>query len=84
MAYTVYLTDEAQKFLDKCDNSISRAIIKRLEYLSINPRAGKPLTANLAGYYSLRIGNYRALYQIKHTELMILVITIGHRKNIYD
>lgn len=83
MAYTVYLTDEAQKFLDKCDNSVSRAIIKRLEYLPINPRAGKPLTANLAGYYSLRIGDYRALYQIKHTELMILVITIGHRKNIY-
>lgn len=84
MAYVVHLTDEAQRFLDKCDKSVSEAIIKRLEYLSINPKAGKPLTANLAGYYSLRIGDYRALYQIKHQELIVLIIAIGHRKNIYD
>jgi mRNA interferase RelE/StbE len=84
MPYEVLLSEDAEKFLKKCDNSIKNRIINKLENLEDNPRLGKPLTANLAGLWSLRIGDYRAVYRIKDNELLVLVLEIGHRKNIYD
>jgi mRNA interferase RelE/StbE len=78
------LTQEAERFLKKCDNSIKNNILGKLEKLQENPKMGKPLTANLAGLWSLRIGDYRVIYQIKNNELIVIVIRIGHRKNIYD
>jgi addiction module toxin, RelE/StbE family len=80
----VYLTSEAETFLKKCDKSVRDRIVKRLTTLGNDPEAGKPLTAVLAGLRSLRIGDYRAIYEIKNSELLILVIKIGHRKNAYD
>ena len=58
--------------------------LKKFNELEKNPELGKPLTANLAGLWSLRFGDYRAIYQIKQSELIILVLKLGHRKNIYD
>jgi len=58
--------------------------VKRLEDLKDNPELGKPLTGRLAGLWSLRTGDYRALYQIRHGELLILVLRIKHRKDAYD
>ena len=84
MTYEVYLTSEAETFLKKCDKSVRGRIVKRLTTLGNDPEAGKPLTAVLAGLRSLRIGDYRAIYEIKNSELLILVIKIGHRKNAYD
>lgn len=78
------LVDEAEDFLKKCDKSLANRILDKLENLKTNPKLGKPLTANLTGLWSLRIGDYRAIYQIKNNELVILVIKIGHRKNIYE
>lgn len=83
MDYEVILADEAEDFLKKCDKSIGNRILDKLENLKTNPELGKPLTANLAGLWSLRIGDHRAIYQIKNNELVVLVIKIGHRKNIY-
>ena len=80
----MYLTSEAETFLKKCDKSVRGRIVKRLTTLGNDPEAGKPLTAVLAGLRSLRNGNYRAIYEIKNSELLILVIKIGHRKNAYD
>ncbi|GAJ15690.1 unnamed protein product, partial [marine sediment metagenome] len=48
------------------------------------PELGKPLVGNLSGLWSLKFGNYRTIYQIKHQELLILVLKIGHRKNVYS
>ena len=83
MPYEVILTEESERFLKKCDKSIRYRIFDKLEDLKEDPRLGKPLTANLAGLWSLRIGDHRAVYQIKDNELIIIVIRIGHRKNIY-
>ena len=84
MTYEVYLTSEAETFLKKCDKSVRDRIVKKLTALSNDPEAGKPLTAILAGLRSLRIGDYRAIYEIRNSELLILVIKIGHRKIAYD
>ena len=84
MPYEVILTEESEKFLKKCDKSVKNRILDKLESLREDPRIGKPLTASLAGLWSLRIGDHRAIYQIKDNELIVIVIKIGHRKNIYD
>jgi len=83
MPYEIILTEESERFLKKCDRFIRDRIFDKLEDLREDPRLGKPLTANLAGLWSLRIGDHRAVYQIKDNELIIIVIRIGHRKNIY-
>ncbi len=49
-----------------------------------DPRAsGKPLRGNLAGLWRYRVGNYRVICQHLDHELVVLVIRVGHRKNIY-
>ncbi len=83
MTHEVVLTKEAEMFLEKLDNSTRKRVINKLEQLKENPQLGKPLTACLAGSWSLRIGDYRAIYQIKHNELIVVVIRIGYRRNVY-
>lgn len=83
MSFEIILTEQAEKFLKKCDNSIVVRIVDKLEQLKTNPQLGKPLTANLAGLWSLRIGDYRAIYEVKNNQLKIIILEIGHRKNIY-
>ena len=84
MPYQVIITESAQKSLRKLDKKIRDNIFNKLESLKEHPHIGKPLSANLSGFWSLRVGDYRVIYQIKNNELIILVIGIGHRKNVYD
>ena len=84
MSYEVILTAEAEEFLKKHDISVRRRIESKLLMLEKNPELGKPLTAILRGLRSLRIGDYRVIYQIKNAELIVLVIKIGHRRNVYS
>ncbi len=81
--YNVILQEHAERFLKKLDKFNRDRVIKKLEDLGNNARLGKPLTANLAGLWSLRIGKFRAIYQIRENELVVLVLDIGHRKNVY-
>ncbi len=84
MPYQVIITESAQKSLRKLDKKIRDNIFNKLESLKENPHIGKLLSANLSGFWSLRVRDYRVIYQIKNNELIILVIGIGHRKNVYD
>ncbi len=81
--YEVTLDTLAKKFLKKLDKENQKRIIKKLKTLSKNPRAGKFLVGNLSGLYKLRIGNYRAIYKIFQDKLIVIILNIGHRKNIY-
>ena len=84
MEYQILLSDKAERFLKKIDNSYRQRIIDKLKELRFNPKIGKPLTANLAGFWSLRIGKYRAIYKIEDGRLIVLIFDISHRKDIYD
>ena len=83
MSFDIVLTAESEEFIKKCDKPIRNGIIKSLRKLENEPESGKPLTSILTGLWSLRIGDYRAIYQIKNSELIVVVIRIGHRKNVY-
>lgn len=87
MAWTVEVSDFAQRQLKGLD-SVARARI--LDYLNDriegckNPRHfGEPLRANLAGLWRYRVGDYRVICRIEDERVVVLVLNIGHRKNIY-
>ena len=88
MQYRVELTDRVIKQLKKLDKHMSALIIgwieKNLEGCE-NPRVhGKGLTANRAGQWRYRIGDYRLICEIKDEEVLILVLEVGHRREIYN
>ena len=81
--YTVKYTLEAKKRIERLDISIKKVIQKAIESLTVNPYRGKPLSHEMAGLFSLRTSDYRIIYKIRERELIIVVITLGHRKEIY-
>lgn len=88
MNYKVVFTYESKKQLKKLDKHIAALIIgwieKNLENCT-NPRQhGKSLVGNKSGQWRYRIGDYRLICEIQDEEITILVLEVGHRKNIYD
>lgn len=81
--YAVFFTREAKKTIEKLDPSIRKIIKRAIESLAGNPAKGKPLAYDLAGLHSLRTSDYRIIYRIREKELIIVVIAVGHRREIY-
>lgn len=81
--YKLVFQKKPLEFFKKLDKFIQEKIGKKFEQLKENPRLGKPLLSNLSGLWKLRIDKYRLIYQVKDEELIIFVLKIGHRKNIY-
>ena len=85
--YNVELSDRFKKEfrkLDKYTQKIIRAWIDKNLVESENPRAyGKGLTANRSGQWRYRIGDYRLICVIEDDKLVILALSVGHRKDIY-
>lgn len=80
----VELTKRAVKDLDKIERAQPRlyqALIKKIDVLANQPTIGKPLVGPLKGKWSLRVGDYRMLYEFSETRLVIL--TINHRREVY-
>lgn len=58
-------------------------MIAVLDALATNPFIGKKLQGRLRGYYSLRAWPYRIVYEIRQKELIVLVVRLGHRRDVY-
>ena len=88
MIYKVRFTKQALKTLEKLDKPTAALILgwikKNLEN-TINPFIhGKALLGDLKGSWRYRIGDYRLICHIINEELIVLVLRMGHRKDIYD
>jgi len=84
--YKIVLLSDAKKFykmLFNSDRSHFNRIAQALKSLSIDPFQGKPLRHKLKGKYSLRVGQYRAIYFIERKKVTVYVLDIGNRKDIY-
>lgn len=83
MIYSIVIEKSAQKALAKIIPSMQNRIIDAIRLLGDNPRPTgvKKLTGREA--WRIRIGDYRVIYEIQDTQLVIYVITIGHRKEVY-
>lgn len=87
MKYTVTFTKEALKQLKKMDKASAALILgwirKNLEGCD-NPRIHrKGLTANRSGQWRYRVGDYRIIAEIYDDKVVILVLNIGHRRDVY-
>lgn len=86
--YKVELSDRFKKEfkkLDKYTQRIIRAWIDKNLVSCTNPRQhGRGLTANRSGLWRYRIGDYRLICVINDDKLIILALTVGHRKNVYN
>lgn len=85
--YSVDYTEQAIKELKKIDNNTKKLILawigKNLEGC-IDPRQyGKGHTANRSGQWRYRIGDYRLIAEIEDEKITILILTVGHRSDIY-
>ena len=83
MPFSVLLHPKAAKALQKLDPTDKARVKKALWELAGDPwKAGKQLNPSV--YWGLREGDYRAIYEIDREKNQVVVIFIGHRKNIYD
>jgi mRNA interferase RelE/StbE len=86
MPWTVEVNGKAAKTITHMDKPIRNRImgyLKQLEALD-NPRTqGKALTGKYSGLWRYRVGDYRLISQIKDKEIIILILDIDHRKDIY-
>jgi len=81
--YETIVSDKAKKQLSKLPQDIRDRIGIALERIRIRPQH---FVLRLVGspYYRLRVGDYRVILDIINEKLVIMIIEIGHRKNIYD
>jgi mRNA interferase RelE/StbE len=86
--YTLVFLDKARDELKRIDRARQRIIKAKLLILAKNPAVLKNNIRRLSGpeeaLYRLRIGGYRVIFKKDKAKLIILVIRIGHRKEIYQ
>ena len=84
--YTVRILKPASRELERLDKNIVRRIVERIRWLAENLEQIKPkaLTGELSGLYKLREGDYRIIYEIIHQEKIIIIHSIGHRREVYQ
>lgn len=88
MSWDYSFTSKARKELKKLGHEPTRKIIKFLDervQRTDDPRQfGKALRGDLGEYWRYRIENYRLLCELKNDTLIILVVKVGHRRDVYD
>ena len=67
----------------KLDKKLYFRFIRAIDTFKTNPHQGKRLKGKLSGDYSLRLGDYRIIYTIQKNRLIVYIIDLGHRKEIY-
>lgn len=83
MTYRIEVRPAAAKQLRKLDPPTARRIQGAIALLGDDPRppASRPLTGRPA--WRVRVGDYRVIYTIEDDRLIVIVITIGHRRDVY-
>lgn len=84
--YQVEFKKSARKEFDKLPSQIQQKVIEALNFLSQNPYSELLQIKKLKGIeslYRIRIGDYRILYEIENKRLLVIVIKIGHRSDVY-
>ena len=84
MSWTIRFTTSAARALRKLDPELRRRVRTALATLSEDPERGKPLQLTLKGLRSWRTGDFRIVYRLDRGRIEILVIAIGHRRDVYS
>jgi mRNA interferase RelE/StbE len=87
-SWTVEFDDRARRELRRLDTKIQQTILRylreRITGTQDPRRFGKPLRRNLAGLWRYRIEDYRLICRIEEDRVVVLVLQIGHRREVYE
>lgn len=86
MAWRIEIDKDVQREMKKLDKQVAKRITAKLREVSQldDPRSmGKGLTGNLAGLWRYRVGDYRIICDIEDGVLLILVVDVAHRREVY-
>lgn len=85
MTYRIDLAPTAARQLRKLDHTARRRVQAAIELLSTEPRpSGAKKLVGGGGEWRVRTGDYRIVYEIHDGKLLVLVIAVGHRRDIYE
>jgi mRNA interferase RelE/StbE len=84
--WTVSYVQSAMEDITSLDGSAKKVIKKAIEEkLMVDPlKFGRPLRRSLSGLFKLRVGDYRIIYQIHKQEVLVVVVKVGHRREVYE
>ncbi len=86
MTYSIEFSEQADSdfaYLLRSDRRLATRILAKVESLVDSPREGKPLVGNHRGEFSLRLGDYRIVYELDTAHYVVYILTIKHRKDAY-
>ena len=83
MTYSIEILRSAQKQLGKINRQDQPRIVSAIQVLADNPRPQGCQKLSGRSAWRIRIGSYRVIYEIHDDQLRVLVITIGHRREVY-
>lgn len=82
--YRIEITSDALRALTKIDKPVRRRIQTAIDRLQADPRPhGAIALTGLAGAYRIRVGDYRVIYTVADGQLIVLIVDVGHRREIY-
>jgi mRNA interferase RelE/StbE len=85
--YRVELSREAQQFYERADKPVAKKLARCFKSLENNPRSGnnvKALKGQLSGAYRYRLGDIRVVYTIDEQRVVVFIITIAKRSDVYE
>ncbi len=84
--YVLVISSEAEKQLKKLDKTVILQINKKLLYVASNAEQIEhvELSGNWAGHHRVRVGDYRVIYTMNKEKREIVIVAIGHRRDVYD
>ncbi len=81
--YKLRIFPKAEKAIKRLPHPLQKAIILALTEIEEEPFLGKPLTRELTGKFSFRVGVHRIIYTVNEKNTIINIITVGHRATVY-
>lgn len=83
MIYSITIKVGAAKALAKLNAPQRMRLIEVIDKLTTNPTAGSVLKGEFTGLRRIRIGDYRIVYEVQNEQLVILVVRVAHRRDVY-
>ncbi len=83
MPYSLKIKKSALKELQRLDKPTRERLVTAIDQLADNPHVGKLLKGEFSGLRRIRIGSYRVIYEINETEILVLILRVAQRKDVY-
>jgi mRNA interferase RelE/StbE len=83
MPYTVRFKKSARKELESLERETRKKVLSFIEALALNPTPANSLKLTSIPLWRIRVGSFRILYEIQNEVLLVYVVKIAHRKDVY-